>query len=235
MENKESNLIKEPNIFLILKVLKLFLKIFLFFGIILIAYYILFGINIIELIYGKKWANPNIDKIGDSYTYYIAIISIANIFESFGNAMNNSRQMDLAYISLILNSFILILFMIIFSKWDICGIIMANVLSSLFIINSHLFIVFCGKKEKKQIETVAYQSFIDEIKSFQKDCFISTKSIIATIILMVIGFLIKKMILIKSLYICLVCGFIAVINCCLILFFEHKDFKNNFDEIKSYN
>lgn len=235
LTNKESNIIKEPNIFLVLKVLKLFMKIFLFFGIILIVYYTLFGINIIELIYGKKWANSNIDKIGDSYTYYIAIISIANIFESFGNATNNSRQMDLAYISLILNSCILILFMIIFSKWDICGIIMANVLSCLFIINSHLFIVFCGKKEKKQIETVTYQSFIDEIKNFQKNCFISNKSIITTIILLVIGFFIKKMILIKSLHICLVCGFIAVINCCFILFFEHKDFKNNFDEIKSYN
>ena len=235
LTDKESNIIKEPNIFLILKVLKLFMKIFLFFGILLIAYYALFGINIIELIYGKKWANPNIDKIGDSYTYYIAIISIANIFESFGNAMNNSRQMDLAYISLILNSCILIILMIIFSKWDICGIIMANVLSCLFIINSHLFIVFCGKKEKKQIENVTYQSFIDEIKDFQKNCFISNKSIIITIILIVIGFFIKKMILIKSLYICLVCGFIAVINCCFILFFERKDFKNNFDEIKSYN
>ena len=90
-KNKEIGNIKEPNIFLALNVLKLFMKIFLDFGIILIAYYILFGINIMELIYGKKWANDNIDKIGDSYTYYVVFSSIVSIVESFANATNNSR------------------------------------------------------------------------------------------------------------------------------------------------
>ena len=233
--NKENNIIKEPNIFLTLKVLQLFMKIFSFFGIILIAYYTLFGINIIELIYGKKWANLNIDKIGDSYTYYIAIISIANIIESFANATNNSRQMDLSYISLILNSIFLIAFMFIFSKWDICGIIMANVLSCLFIINSHLFISFCGRKEKKKYEISTSKSYIEEIKNFQKNCFISTKSLVITTILIFIGFYIKKMILTNTFIICLVCGFITIINCCFICFFEYKQFKINLDEIKSYN
>ena len=126
-EEKEKNIIKEPNVVLALKVLQLFMKIFLIFDIILISYYNLFGINLIELIYGKKWANYNIDKIGDSYTYYVALVSIYNIVESFANATNNSRQMDLSYIALIGNSLILMIFMYLFSKWDICGIIMANV------------------------------------------------------------------------------------------------------------
>ena len=90
-KNKEIGNIKEPNIFLALNVLKLFMKIFLDFGIILIAYYILFVIHIMELIYGKKWANDNIDKIGDSYTYYVVFSSIVSIVESFANATNNSR------------------------------------------------------------------------------------------------------------------------------------------------
>ena len=90
-KNKEICNIKEPNIFLVLNVLKLFMKIFLDFGIILIAYYILFVIHIMELIYGKKWANDNIDKIGDSYTYYVVFSSIVSIVESFANATNNSR------------------------------------------------------------------------------------------------------------------------------------------------
>jgi len=98
--NKETTNIKEPNIYLTLKVLQLFMKIFLSCGIILIAYYILYGITIIELIYGKKWANYNIDKIGDSYVYYVVIVSIFDIVESFANATNNSRQMNLSYISL---------------------------------------------------------------------------------------------------------------------------------------
>ena len=236
-ENKEKNNIKEPNIFLALKVLQLFMKIFLFFGIILIAYYTLFGINIIELIYGKKWANYNIDKIGDSYTYYIAISSISSIVESFANATNNSRQMNLAYISLIANSSILIFFMFIFSKWDICGIIMANVLSSLFIINSHFFIVFCGKKEKKPNEINISTTLIEEIKNFQKNCFLTTKSLISSGLLISIGFFIKKVILVNFslIIICIICGLITIINGVFICLYEYRQFKINLDEIKSYN
>lgn len=236
-EKKEKNKIKEQNIFLALKVLQLFMKIFFFFGIILIGYYNLFGINIIELIYGKKWANYNIDKIGDSYTYYVAILSISNIIESFANATNDSRQMNLSYISLIANSSLLICFMYLFSKWDICGIIMANVLSSLFIINSLFLIVFCGKKEKKQNEITASTTLIEEIKNFQKNCFLTTKSLISSGILIAIGFFIKKIILANSslIVICLICGLITIINCIIICFYEYKQFKINLDEIKSYN
>ena len=235
-KNKEICNIKEPNIFLVLNVLKLFMKIFLDFGIILIAYYILFGINIMELIYGKKWANDNIDKIGDSYTYYVVFSSIVSIVESFANATNNSRQMDLSYISLIGNSFLLIVLMNLFSRWDICGIIMANVLSSLFIINCHLFIVFCGKKEKKKNENEKH-SLLNEIRNFQINCFISEKSLIITGILISAGYFLKKVILVNSglLLICCSCGFITLLNGVSICFFEYKQFKENLDEIKSYN
>ena len=246
-ENTESNtsdnndenkniIIKEPNIILSLNVLKLFMKIFLSCGIILIAYYILFGIHIMELIYGHKWANYNIDKIGDSYTYYVVISSIVSIVESFANATNNSRQMDFSYISLIVNSLLLIIFMNIFSRWDICGIIMANVLSSLFIINCHLYIVFCGKKEKIENTNEKY-SLIGEILSFQKNCFISFKSIIITSILIGVGYFLKKLVLVNSglVMICGFCGFIILLNSCFICFFEYKKFKENLDDIKSYN
>ena len=212
------------------------MKIFLDFGIILIAYYILFGIHIMELIYGKKWANDNIDKIGDSYTYYVVFSSIVRIVESFANATNNSRQMDLSYISLIGNSFLLIVLMNLFSRWDICGIIMANVLSCLFIINCHLFIVFCGKKEKKQNESEKH-SLLNEIRNFQINCFISEKSLIITGILISAGYFLKKVILVNSGLglICCSCGFITLLNGCFICFFEYKQFKENLDEIKSYN
>ena len=233
--NKITN-IKEPNVFLVLKVLQLFIKIFLTFGIILIAYYALFGIEIMELIYGKKWANNNISKIGDSYAYYVAIVSIFDIVESFANSINDSRQMNLSYIFYIINSILLFFFMYFFSLWDICGIIMANVLSNLLIINCHLYVVFCGKKEKKQNESTS-NSIMDEIRQFQKMCFVSGKSIIVTSIFIFLTYFLKEVILINRglLTICSSCGAIALINSCFICLFEYKQFMSNLNEIKSYN
>ena len=235
--NKNLNTnIREPNIVLVLKVLQLFIKIFLTCGIILIAYYTLFGIEIMELIYGKKWANNNISKIGDSYTHYVVIVSIFDMVESFANSINDSRQMNLSYISYIINSILLFVFMYLFSIWDICGIVMANVLSNLLIINCHLFVVFCGKKEKKENESIP-SSLIDEIRHFQKMCFISGKSIIITSILISLTYFLKEVILIERglLTICSSCGAIALINSCFICLFEYKQFISNLDEIKSYN
>ena len=234
-ENLNTN-IREPNVVLVLKVLQLFIKIFLTCGIILIAYYALFGIEIMELIYGKKWANNNISKIGDSYTHYVVIVSIFDMVESFANSINDSRQMNLSYISYIINSILLFVFMYLFSIWDICGIVMANVLSNLLIINCHLFVVFCGKKEKKENESIP-SSLIDEIRHFQKMCFISGKSIIITSILISLTYFLKEVILIERglLTICSSCGAIALINSCFICLFEYKQFISNLDEIKSYN
>ena len=235
--NKNLNTnIREPNVVLVLKVLQLFIKIFLTCGIILIAYYALFGIEIMELIYGKKWANNNISKIGDSYTHYVVIVSIFDMVESFANSINDSRQMNLSYISYIINSILLFVFMYLFSIWDICGIVMANVLSNLLIINCHLFVVFCGKKEKKENESIP-SSLIDEIRHFQKMCFISGKSIIITSILISLTYFLKEVILIERglLTICSSCGAIVLINSCFICLFEYKQFISNLDEIKSYN
>ena len=236
-ENEKINTnIRVPNIALTLKVLQLFIKIFLTCGIILIAYYTLFGIEIIELIYGKKWANNNISKIGDSYAHYVVIVSVFDLVESFANSVNDSRQMNLSYISYVINSILLFFIMYLLSIWDICGIVMANVLSNILIIDCHLFVVFCGKKEKKHNESIP-SSIIDEIKHFQKMCFVSGKSIIVTSILISLTYFLKEILLINRglLTICSSCGAIALINSCFICFFEYKQFISNLDEIKSYN
>ena len=144
--------------------------------------------------------------------------------------------MNLSYISLIINSFLLVLFMYLFSMWDICGLIMADELSSLLIINCHLFIVFCGKKEKKLDENRS-SSIFGEIRYFQKMCFIGEKSLIISSILITATYFVKKILLANSglIIICLVCGFFTLVNICFICIFEYKQFKINLEEIKSYN
>ena len=238
-ENEDINTktkIREPNIALALKVLQLFIKIFLPCGMILIAYYNLFGIEIMELIYGKKWANDNINKIGDSFTHFIVLEFIFDVVESFANSVNDSRQMNLSYISYVINTILLFFLMYLLSLWDICGVVMANVLSDLLIINCHLFVIFCGKKENKHHKSTQ-SSIIEEVKHFQKMCFVSGKSIIVTSILISFTYYLKKNILINRglLVICSSCSVIAFINSIFICFLEYKQFISNLDEIKSYN
>ena len=105
-ENNNNNLVnkKEINYELTLKLLKLFIKIFNLIAILIIPYYILIGTDVMGLIYGEKWKTNNIDKIGDCYSYYVIFISISDLIKNYGNATNDTHQMNLSYISLIANA-----------------------------------------------------------------------------------------------------------------------------------
>ena len=177
---------------IIFEVLKLFIKCLLILGTLLIAYYFLCGKELIELVYTKKWSTNITDKIGCSYSIYISIISINGIIESFANATNNSDQMNISYILLTFNSVLLIMFMLLFTNWDICGLILANAISMIFRINGNLFIIFCGKKENsiKNIDNEHKKynnNLLYEFKSFQKNCFLSNYSLIFTFLCILFG------------------------------------------------
>ena len=187
------------------------------------------------LIYGKKWENNNIDKIGDCYSFYIILTSILDLVKSFGNATNNNHQMILVNISLIVNTLLLISFMYIFSKWDICGIIMANGISSIFLINCNLYIIFCGKLNKI-ISNYKFSIFSD-IKNYLKKCFLSKKSIILTIISVSFGHFIKKRIIPhkSNLIKIFIISLIGFINIFFLNLFEYRKFNANLKMIKVNN
>ena len=229
---------KEINYELTLKLLKLFIKIFNLIAILIIPYYILIGTEVMGLIYGEKWKTNNIDKIGDCYSYFVIIVAISDLIKNFGNATNNTHQMNLSYISLIANAILLTFFMYIISIWDICGIIIANVLSALFLINFNLYIIFCGKQENIKTNNTNNEetSLYEEILSFISKCFISPNSIIATLISIVVGYFFKNIILgsFGSLSKLLVICVIGLINVYCLYKFENKRFNNDLNIIKKY-
>ena len=236
--NKNMEIKKEINYDLSLKLLKLFIKIFNYIAVLIIPYYILIGTEVMGLIYGEKWQTNNIDKIGDCYSYFVIIVAISDLIKNFGNATNNTHQMNLSYISLIANAILLTFFMYIISIWDICGIIIANVLSALFLINFNLYIIFCGKKENIKTNNTNNEetSLYEEILSFISKCFISPNSIIATLISIVVGYFFKNIILSSfgSLSKLLVICVIGLINVYCLYKFEHKRFNNDLNIIKKY-
>ena len=202
----------------------------------MIPYYILIGTEVMGLIYGEKWETNNIDKIGDCYSYFVIIVALSDLIKNLGNATNNTHQMNLSYISLIANAILLTFFMYIISIWDICGIIIANVLSALFLINFNLYIIFCGKKENIKINNYEETSLYNEILNFMSSCFISPNSIITTFTSIIVGYFFKNIILssygalAKLLVICV----IGLINVYFLYKFENKRFSNELNIIKTY-
>ena len=225
---------KEINYEIAIRLLQLFLKIFTFTGLLIIPYYLLIGTEVMGLIYGQKWKTNTIDKIGDCYSYYVIFVAVSDLIKNFGNATNDTHQMNLSYISLIINAVILSSFMYVLSKWDICGLIITNHLSSIFLINCNLYIVFCGKKMKNH--KLTKDSFYYDIDNFIKKCFITKSSMIITAISIVLGHYIKKSLLINSVVIIKVLGvgFVGLINISLLYFFEYKNFMEDLNFIKSY-
>ena len=233
-ENKE-NKDNTNNDGIILDVLKLFIKCFCIFGILLISYYFLCGNDLIELVYSKKWATEITEKIGCAYAIYISIISINGIVECFANATNDASQMNLSYILLTSNSVFLVILNFLISNWDICGLILANAISMVFRINGNLYIIFCGKKEKLEIDDDKKHknNLFFDIKNFQKKCFLTNYSIFFTFFCVIIGKWIKQYIENKILLFKIgIYGFIGMINVCFIFLFEYKTVKNSLKKLK---
>ena len=234
-EVKESK--KEINYDLSIKLLQFFIKILVFIGILIIPYYILIGTEVMGLIFGSKWQNNNIDKIGESYSYYVIFVAISDLIKNLGNAINNAEQMSLSYTSLISNAIFLTFFMYILSKWDICGLIISNVLSSVFLINFNLYIIFCGKSQKNKINNDNESPIYEDILIFVTKCFLSIKSLGITLASIIIGGIIKKSIAqyVSASILILSVSLVGLINIIFIYKFEYNNFEKELNLIKTYN
>jgi len=236
IDKKESKKEKEINYDLTIKLLQLFIKIFSYVGVLMIPYYLLIGTEIMGVIYGKRWQNNTIDKIGDCFSYYVVVEAVSNLIKNYANATNDSHQMNLSYLSLVINAVILYLLMYLLSKWDICGLIVSNEFSSVFLINFNLYIVFCGKVTNILINILQKSSIFSEVNYFIKKCFITKSSIVLTTICLVVGHAAKKVFLLEydiSIKILAVIV-IGAFNVTLLYLFERKSFVRDLDIIRSY-
>ena len=236
IDKKESKKQKEINYDLTIKLLQLFIKIFSYVGVLMIPYYLLIGTEIMGVIYGKRWQNNTIDKIGDCFSYYVVVEAVSNLIKNYANATNDSHQMNLSYLSLVINAVILYLLMYLLSKWDICGLIVSNEFSSVFLINFNLYIVFCGKVTNILVNILQKSSIFSEVNYFIKKCFITKSSIVLTTICLVVGHAAKKVFLLEydisiKIWAVIVIGAFNVI---LLYLFERKSFVRDLDIIRSY-
>ena len=236
IDKKESKKEKEINYDLTIKLLQLFIKIFSYVGVLMIPYYLLIGTEIMGVIYGKRWQNNTIDKIGDCFSYYVVVEAVSNLIKNYANATNDSHQMNLSYLSLVINAVILYLLMYLLSKWDICGLIVSNEFSSVFLINFNLYIVFCGKATNILVNILQKSTIFSEVNYFIKKCFITKSSIVLTTICLVVGHAAKKVFLVEYEMSIKILAVIAIgaINVTLLYLFERRSFVRDLDIIRSY-
>ena len=236
LEKKDIKKEKEINYDLTIKLLQLFLKIFTYVGVLMIPYYLLIGTEIMGVIYGKRWENNTIDKIGDCFSYYVVVEAVCNLIKNFGNATNDTHQMNLSYLSLIVNAVILYLLMYLLSKWDICGLIVSNEFSSVFLINFNLYIIFCGKVKNIIVNIVPKSNIFSEINHFIKKCFITKSSIVITTLSLIAGHAAKKLFLVDYTVSIKILSVIVIgaVNVILLYLFERRSFVKDLNIIKSY-
>ena len=236
LEKKDIKKEKEINYDLTIKLLQLFLKIFTYVGVLMIPYYLLIGTEIMGVIYGKRWENNTIDKIGDCFSYYVVVEAVCNLIKNFGNATNDTHQMNLSYLSLIVNAVILYLLMYLLSKWDICGLIVSNEFSSVFLINFNLYIIFCGKVKNIIVNIVPKSNLFSEINHFIKKCFITKSSIVITTLSLIAGHAAKKVFLVDYTVSIKILSVIVIgaVNVILLYLFERRSFVKDLNIIKSY-
>ena len=236
LEKKDIKKEKEINYDLTIKLLQLFLKIFTYVGVLMIPYYLLIGTEIMGVIYGKRWENNTIDKIGDCFSYYVVVEAVCNLIKNFGNATNDTHQMNLSYLSLIVNAVILYLLMYLLSKWDICGLIVSNEFSSVFLINFNLYIIFCGKVKNIIVNIVPKSNIFSEINHFIKKCFITKSSIVITTLSLIAGHATKKVFLVDYTVSIKILSVIVIgaVNVILLYLFERRSFVKDLNIIKSY-
>ena len=208
-------------------ILKIFIKILLIFGTILISYYFLAGREFVEYVYSSKWSTPSTERIGRFQAIYIAIFSINGIVEAYANATNNTHQMNSYNFLMIINSVLLVLFMAVFSRIDISGLIIANSLCMLIRIFGNLYIIFKGddkEKDKNSIFNIGY---------FIKELYLSFMSVVFTVAFVVLGFIVRGYFNYQKLGVSLFCyGILIAINIFAIYLFEKDKIKFEYGKIK---
>ena len=144
--------------------------------------------------------------------------------------------MNLSYLSLVVNAVILYILMYLLSKWDICGLIVSNEFSSVFLINFNLYIIFCGKVKNILINALPQSSLFSEVNHFIKKCFITKSSIVITTLSLIAGHAAKKVFLVEYAVSVKILAVIVIgaLNVILLYLFERGSFVRDLNIIRSY-
>jgi len=201
----------------LLKILKISLRFMLIFGALLIGYVFIIGREVITFVFTDKWSTDSSILILKSYSIFVAIISINGIVEAFANATYSSSSMNRYNMFMIYNSIILVTFSIVFSQFNIIGLIIANAITMLIRITVHFYLILSTDEREplRSIMNLIYSALF-KLRSF------------LMIVISLIGVYYVKIIFSRLFIKVLLSGCIFVLNCGILFLMERSEFKEAF-------
>lgn len=130
---KDSKL-NESSSFNSLNLLFISLRFLIIFSILLLLYFNITGIEVLTIVYTKKWISPNTISLLKPYSLYVAILSINGIIESYSTAVIDLNTLKVFKYLTIVKSLILIFFNYYFTMkgYGTLGLILTSIILKVF-------------------------------------------------------------------------------------------------------
>jgi len=216
------------------KLLKIAVRFMLIFGILLTAYLLIVGKEVITIVFTEKWATLSVIRLAKMYSLYITLMSINVIMEGYLNAIYSTDKISAYIFFMIFNSFLLIFLSIYLTTNDSAGLIVANAIALSFRIILNLYFILSESQLIIKIKnnTLSCVEILMEIIQFFQKAFIKKLSWFSVI--MCLGIL--RFIQHKSQEDCdffiLICTCVVLsFNVFIIILLEKNNFKKVLEEM----
>lgn len=183
------------------------LRFLMIFSMLMIVYFNLMGIELMTLVFTKKWITPTSVIILKTYCIYVAVLSINGIVDSYSTAMFEINSLKITQILNILKSILLIIsnYYFIYIGYGLVSLIYSNIIANLFLITSNFVML---KLKLNSLVNLVLMRF---------------KTILCTgIILMNIMFMKSYLTMFGDLVYIGICGIMFIFNVLLIYLLEKQ-------------
>ena len=129
------------------KLLKLSLKLFFVFGILLFCYMYIIGKDLVTFIFTEKWGTEHTISIIKVYSFYVGVLAITSLTEAYSNATCSSEKMSILNSLMVVNAILLVSLSLFLSQYDITGLVWANILTLLLRFFYNLYLIISNELE----------------------------------------------------------------------------------------
>ena len=220
------------------KLLKIAVRFMMIFGILLTAYLLIVGKEVITIVFTEKWATLSVIRLTKMYALYITLMAINVVMEGYLNAIYPTEKIGAYLFFMICNSFLLIFLSIYLTINDSAGLIMANALALSFRIIVNLYFILSESKliQKIKSNSLSWYDILTEIVQFFQKAFINKLSWFSVIICLgIIRFIQHKSQEDSDFFIIICTGVVLSFNVLIIWLLEKNNFQKVLEEMDSSN